>query len=419
MEKVLLVGVNCNEEDFEESMKELKGLAKANDYKVVGSITQNLKSPTKRFYIGPGKVESVRLMAEEQEASIIIFNHELTPLQYKNLEDEIQKKVMDRTMLILAIFASRARTKEAKLQVEAANLKYMLPRLIMQDANYSQQSGGAMHNKGSGEKQLELDKRILKTRISILEDELDQLEKNKNIQRKKRDKNDIPLVAIVGYTNAGKSTLMNAFLEQYGQENKEKNVLAKDMLFATLDTTIRNIHLPDNKEFLLSDTVGFISHLPTGLVRAFKSTLSEALHADLILNVCDISNPNVLHHIAITQQTLQEIGVKDTPTIYVFNKADKVGLATIPSDDNRVFISAKNGLNINILVNEIKKYIFKDYLTCKMFIPYHDSSVLSYLNDHCNVLSCDYQDEGSMLEVELSKKDFLRLNEYVWVDNKN
>lgn len=419
MEKVLLVGVNCNDEDFDESMKELKGLAKANDFKVVGSITQNLKAPTKRFYIGPGKVESIKLMAEEQDATTIIFNHELSPLQYKNLEDEIKRTIMDRTMLILDIFASRAKTKEAKLQVEVAHLKYMLPRLVAQDVNYSQQSGGSAHNKGSGEKQLELDKRVLKTRMNILENELDQLEKNKNTQRKRRDKNDIPLVAIVGYTNAGKSTLMNAFLELFGQDKKEKNVFAKDMLFATLDTTIRNIHLPDNKEFLLSDTVGFISHLPTGLVRAFKSTLSEALHADLILLVCDISNPNVLNHIAITQQTLQEIGVKDTPIIYVFNKADKVGLATIPNDDNRVFISAKNGLNINILVNEMKKYIFKDYLICKMFIPYHDSSILSYLNDHCHVLSCDYQDEGSMLEVELSKKDFLRLNEYVWVDNKN
>lgn len=424
MKKAILVGVNIdNDETFEESLKELKGLAKACEFKVVGTLTQNLKSPNKKFFIGQGKIETLKNYAESCEANIIIFDNELSPLQYKNLEEQLEIEVIDRTLLILNIFSSRAKTKEAKLQVEVARLNYLLPRLVVSNANYEQQGGGSLHNRGSGEKQIDIDKRILRTRIAQLEKELDYLAINKETQNKRKIKNSIPLVSIVGYTNAGKSTLMNAFIEEYSNNEKNinnKTVLAKDLLFATLDTSSRHIKFKDNKEIILTDTVGFISKLPHGLIRAFKSTLSETLIADLIILVADISSSDVLNQIQVTLDTLHEIGVSDeTPIIYVFNKADKVGLATIPSNDNKMFISAKNHLNLNLLEHEIKRQLFKDWKHCKMFIPYKDSSILSYLNNHATIIDQKYEEDGTMIELELSLKDFKQYLEYIWVDDKN
>lgn len=421
MKKAVLVGVNINNEsDFEESLKELKGLAKACDFKVVGYLTQNLKSPNKKFYIGEGKIESLKIFALEHEADVIIFNNELSPLQFKNLEDELKVEVIDRTLLILNIFASRAKTKEAKLQVEVARLNYLLPRLVVTNASYEQQGGGSLHNRGSGEKQIDIDKRIVRTRIAQLERELDILQQNRLTQSKKRGKSDIPLVSIVGYTNAGKSTLMNAFIEEYGKDAKVKQVFAKDMLFATLDTTTRYIKFKDNKEILLSDTVGFISKLPTGLIRAFKSTLSEILNADLIVLVADISSSEVLNHIQVTLDTLADIGVsEDIPVIYVFNKADKIGLATLPTNENKMFVSAKNRLNLNLLEQEIKKALFSDWIHCKMFIPYEDGAMLSYLNEKATIFSVKHEQDGSMVDVEISPIDFNKYIDYIWVDDKN
>ena len=422
MKKAILVGVNINnEENFEESLKELKGLAKACDFKVVGTLTQNLKSPNKKFFIGEGKIETLKNYAESCEANLIIFDNELSPLQYKNLEEQLEIEVIDRTLLILNIFSSRAKTKEAKLQVEVARLNYLLPRLVVSNANYEQQGGGSLHNRGSGEKQIDIDKRIVRTRIAQLEKELDNLQQNRLTQSKKRSKTDIPLVSIVGYTNAGKSTLMNAFIEEYSKNDiKTKQVFAKDMLFATLDTTTRYIKFKDNKEILLSDTVGFISKLPTGLIRAFKSTLSEILNADLIVLVADISSSEVLNHIQVTLDTLADIGVsEEIPVIYVFNKADKIGLATLPTNENKMFISAKNHLNLNLLEQEIKKELFNDWIHCKMFIPYENGSILSYLIEKASVYDVKHTEEGSMVDVELSPIDFNKYIDYIWVDNKN
>lgn len=415
MKKALLIGVNINNDYFEESLKELKGLAKANNIKVEGFIVQNLKTINKKYYIGEGKINSIKLMADEHNVDLIIFNNELSPIQFKNLEDELNIPVLDRTMLILDIFASRAKTKEAKIQVEVARLKYLLPRLVNNNDNLSQQSGGSVNNRGSGEKQIDINKRIIRNKIAQLENELIDLEENKNNSKKKRIKSEIPHVALVGYTNAGKSTLLNAFIEEYG-DSASKEVLAKDMLFATLDTSIRHIKLPDNKEFLLSDTVGFISSLPKGLLRAFKSTLSEIADADVIINVCDVSSPEVLNHILVTEEILLEIGIKDIPIIYAFNKADKVGLATIKNEDNRIFLSAKNHLNLNLLINEIKKVIFADWKKCKMLIPYENSNVLSYLCEHATIIEKEFTNEGTKLFVELSPIDYKKYNEYIWID---
>lgn len=420
MKKAILVGLNIdNNEFFEEEMKELKGLAKADDYKVVSSLTQNSKSINKKFFIGNGKVETLKLLVNEYEADVVIFNDELSPLQYKNLEDELNITILDRTSLIIEIFKNRAKTKEAKLQVEVARLKYLLPRINNNEANYEQQAGGSFKNKGSGEKQSDIDKKNIRNKINQIEAELDKIALKKSVDSKKRIKSDIPLVSIVGYTNAGKSTLLNAFIEEYDSYNK-KNVVSKDMLFATLDTTTRHIKFKDNKEILLSDTVGFINKLPHDLIRAFKSTLQDALNASLILLVADISSNEVLNQIEVTLDTLDSIGLRnDVPIIYVFNKADKIGLATIPTDENKVFISAKNRLNLYLIEKEIKKALFSDWKICKMFIPYENTSILSYLKDKANVIKQKNCNDGIMIEVEVSPKDFNNLNDYIWVDNKN
>lgn len=417
--KVILVGIDLQQEDFEESFIELKGLASACNYKVVGSLTQKLKAVNKKYYMGSGKLPILSALVEQHNADAVIFNNELTPLQNKNLSEELHCEVYDRTTLILDIFAKRAKTKEAKLQVEVARLSYMLPRLVLKDEDYEQQAGGNVNTRGSGEKQIEISKRIIRNKIAQLNKELEELEKNRRTQRQNREKNDIPLVAIVGYTNAGKSTLMNAFLEIYGK-NQSKYVMEKDMLFATLDTSVRNIKLNDNKEFLLCDTVGFISSLPTGLVKAFRSTLEEVLHADLILHVLDFSNPMFLRQMMVTNQTLIDIGVNpQTPMVYVYNKADKLGFETIEAKENHVFISAKNRINMNLLVKEIKREIFKDYLICKMFFTYKEGNILSYFNDHANVLETKYLDDGTLVTLECRIKDYKKYLDHVWLDNKN
>ena len=293
--RVLLVGANLNEQEyFEESFQELEGLAIACHMEVVGNIVQNLKEISSSFYIGTGKVEEIREEAKELGAEIIVFNNELSPMQLKNLEDKLDIPVIDRTGLILEIFSSRAKTKEAKLQVETARLQYMLPRLVGLNSYLSRQGGGsAFNNKGSGEKKLELDRRKIEERLTELRKRLEELQNTRENQRKQRKKSGLPQVALVGYTNAGKSTIMNAILNYFDQP-EEKQVLEQDMLFATLETTIRNITLEDNKQFLLSDTVGFIRQLPHSLIKAFRSTLEEVKQADLLLHVIDYSDPNFM-----------------------------------------------------------------------------------------------------------------------------
>ena len=420
IKRALLVGVNINDNIYyEEQFKELKGLVKALDFKVEGTLEQNLKVPNKKYFIGPGKVEELKAILSISPVDVVVFNDELTPLQNKNLEDELNIEVIDRTLVILNIFANRARTKEAKLQVEVARLNYLLPRLVVTNKNYEQQAGGGVHNRGKGEKQIDIDRKNLRKKISQLENELDILQKNRDNQRKKRDKNNIPLVCLAGYTNAGKSTLLNAFLEEYNAKD-DKKVFTKDMLFATLDPQIRRLKFKDNKEILLSDTVGFISKLPTDLIRAFRSTLEEILHADLIIIVADVSNSLFVEQIDSTLKTLENIGVsEDIPLIYVYNKADKLGLATVRTDDNRLFISAKNRLNLYLLEREIKEILFGDWISCKMFIPFENAYVYSYLKDHASVYNTKQNDNGLEIELSLSPDDFVKLNEFVEIDSQD
>ncbi|NMA33407.1 MAG: GTPase HflX, partial [Clostridiaceae bacterium] len=276
-ERALLVGVDLNnDDDFEKSMDELENLTEACGYEVAGRIGQNLKTVSNAYYIGAGKVEETAAMVKATEADVVIFDNELTPTQHRNLEKALGCRVLDRTQLILEIFAQRARTKEAMLQVEVARLQYMLPRLAGRGEFMDRQGGGGVGTvvRGGGEKKIVLDRRRIEQSIAALRRELKDIRKDRHAQRKRRSESGLPLVALVGYTNAGKSTVMNALVE-FSQKPDTKKVFEKDMLFATLETSVRRIELPDNRAFLLSDTVGFVSKLPHELVKAFRSTLEE------------------------------------------------------------------------------------------------------------------------------------------------
>ncbi|PGW57620.1 GTPase HflX [Bacillus thuringiensis] len=406
LQRAVLVGVNLgNEDDFGYSMEELTNLAEACDVEVIGQVTQNLQRVNPSHYIGKGKIEEVAYV-QEIDANMVIFNDELSPSQIRNLEEDLDCKVIDRTILILDIFAQRAKTKEAQLQVEVAHLQYMMPRLIGLRESLGRQSGGVgTKNKGVGEKKLELDRRKIEEQISVLNKDLEALVAQRQTQRKQRKKNEIPVVALVGYTNAGKSTTMNAMLEIYNG-TEEKQVFEKDMLFATLETSVRNIDLPDNKSFLLTDTVGFVSKLPHHLVKAFRSTLEEVAEADLLIHVVDYANPNYEQLIDITNETLKKIGVENIPTIYAYNKSDMVDVEIPKVQEDRVYLSAKKHVGIEELVEMIRSHIYKEYTKCEMLIPYDQGQVVSYFNNHAHVLSTSYENEGTKLQIECKTSDY-------------
>ena len=407
LQRAVLVGVHVgNEDDFAYSMEELTNLAEACDVEVIGQVTQNLQRVNPSHYIGKGKIEEVAAYVQEIDANMVIFNDELSPSQIRNLEEDLDCKVIDRTILILDIFAQRAKTKEAQLQVEVAHLQYMMPRLIGLRESLGRQSGGVgTKNKGVGEKKLELDRRKIEEQISVLNKDLEALVAQRQTQRKQRKKNEIPVVALVGYTNAGKSTTMNAMLEIYNG-TEEKQVFEKDMLFATLETSVRNIDLPDNKSFLLTDTVGFVSKLPHHLVKAFRSTLEEVAEADLLIHVVDYANPNYEQLIDITNETLKKIGVENIPTIYAYNKSDMVDVEIPKVQEDRVYLSAKKHVGIEELVEMIRSHIYKEYTKCEMLIPYDQGQVVSYFNNHAHVLSTSYENEGTKLQIECKTSDY-------------
>ncbi|PGO32728.1 GTPase HflX [Bacillus cereus] len=407
LQRAILVGVNIGKEaDFAYSMEELANLTEACDVEVIGQVTQNLQRVNPSHYIGKGKIEEVAAYVKEADANMVIFNDELSPSQIRNLEEDLDCKVIDRTILILDIFAQRAKTKEAQLQVEVAHLQYMMPRLIGLRESLGRQSGGVgTKNKGVGEKKLELDRRKIEEQISVLNKDLEALVAQRQTQRKQRKKNEIPVVSLVGYTNAGKSTIMNTMLEIFNG-TVEKQVFEKDMLFATLETSVRNIDLPDNKSFLLTDTVGFVSKLPHHLVKAFRSTLEEVAEADLLIHVVDYANPNYEQLIDITNETLKKIGVENIPTIYAYNKSDMVDVEIPKVQEDRVYLSAKKHVGIEELVEMIRSHIYKEYTKCEMLIPYDQGQVVSYFNNHAHVLSTSYENEGTKIALECKTSDY-------------
>lgn len=413
--KVLLVGVDTGEEqDFDRSMEELKSLAEAAKKQVVGIITQKLDMVNKALYIGTGKVTEVREFALDCEAEEIVFDNSLSPSQIRNLGRELELPILDRTNLILDIFAIRAQTKEAKLQVETARLQYMLPRLVGMHEALSRQGGasGSMSNKGTGEKKLELDRRRIEHRISELRKELDEISRQRVTQRKRRSASRIPQVALVGYTNAGKSTVLNHMVEQYG-DCPEKTVLEKNMLFATLETSVRTIDTGDNKPFFLVDTVGFINKLPHGLVKAFRSTLEEVKYADLLVQVVDFSDENYKQQMEVTAQTLKELEAGDIPQIIVYNKADKCRMSELPKvREHQIYMSAVNDIGIEELAALIKSVIYKDNEDCSFLIPYTAGNISSYLMENATVLEQEYREDGLFLKVNCHHQDAVKYGVY-------
>ncbi|TWT02286.1 GTPase HflX [Planomicrobium sp. CPCC 101079] len=416
IEKAILVGIQLQKDiHFDYEMEELRNLAEACEVEVVGEITQNLERVNPSHYVGTGKVDEIKALYEESEANLVIFNDELGPSQIRNLEEELECKVIDRTLLILDIFSRRAKTREAQVQVELAQLQYMLPRLVGLRASLSRQggsSGGGYQNRGAGETKLELDRRKIEDQISKLRKELEQIKDQRVTQRKQRTKKGTPVVSLVGYTNSGKSTIMNELLTKTGQ-HEEKQVFEKDMLFATLDTSVRQIRLEDNKSFLLADTVGFVSKLPHHLVNAFRSTLEEARNADLLLHVVDVSNEEYRHMMDVTNSTLHDVGVEDIPTLFVYNKADLAGIPYPKVGGDALWIAAKEDQGLDELLEVIKQRIFSDHVTCRMILPFERGDIVAYLNEYATIEETEYEENGTLLKVELSQADYDRFEEFV------
>lgn len=413
-QRAIVVGVQLGtQSDFEYELDELKELAAACDVEVVGAVSQRLQKINPSYYLGKGKLQDIATQIAQTDANLVIFNDELTPSQIRNLEAKLAIKVIDRTMLILDIFAERARTKEAQLQVEIAGLQYLLPRLVGLRASLSRQSGGVgTKNRGTGEKQLELDRRRIEARISQLQKQLEKLVSIRKTQRNLRQKNKIPVVALIGYTNAGKSTLMNAMLAQYGA-HAHKKVLEKDQLFATLDTAARKIQLPENKSFLLTDTVGFVRKLPHHLIKAFRSTLEELTEADLLIHVVDVSHPEHQKQMKTTLQTLKEIGVENIPIITAYNKADRTSIEIPNVHDDTLYLSAKQRLGIKELCQLIRKQLFQHYQTCQLFIPYAQDRIVAHLYESAHILETHYEEAGTRIKLELNPSDYQRYKTFM------
>ncbi len=408
--RAILVGLELAE-DISYSMEELSGLAGAAGAEVLGELIQRLERPNKATFIGKGKVEELAEMCRNMEADTVIFNDELSGIQLRNLEEALDVRVIDRTILILDIFAARAASREGKLQVELAQLQYRLPRLTGFGKSLSR-LGGGIGTRGPGEKKLETDRRHIARRVDDIKAELSQVKNTRNVQRARREKSELPVVALVGYTNSGKSALMNRLLSM--TEKEEKAVFEKNMLFATLDTSQRKIKLDSNHEFILIDTVGFVSKLPHSLVNAFKATLEEVNYADLLLHVVDSSYTNYDFHIGVTDHVLKEIGAEGKNKLLVYNKIDLLeSLPETAGGADTIEVSAKTGENIDKLLEEIKKRAFSDRIVARLLIPYSRGDISSYICEKTKVISMDYEAEGTSFTAELSQADYNRLEKYV------
>lgn len=415
-QKAVIVGVHLPErssEDMAYSMQELHNLAAACEIEVVGELTQKSAQASPTHYIGTGKLQELSALVAAHEADLVIFNDELSPSQIRNLEAGLEAAVIDRTILILDIFAGRARTREAQLQVEIARLQYMLPRLVGLRQSLSRQGGGSsLRNRGAGETKLELDRRHIEGKITALRHDLEKLVAHRQLQRKQRKKNNIPVVCLVGYTNTGKSSLMNALIERYAPDG-EKHVFVKDMLFATLETSVRNITLSDNKSFLLTDTVGFVSQLPHHLVKAFRSTLEEVSEADLLVHVVDYAHSGYERMIAVTEQTLKELGADHIPVIYAYNKCDLTEQPYPLSASDRIYMSVAERAGLDELEQMIRSRLFRDYISCEMLIPFSEGHLVSYFNEHAHVQSSSHEPEGTRMTIECRVSDYEKYRDHV------
>lgn len=393
--KVILVGIDTGEYDAQQSMDELEELSDTAGCEVVLTAIQSRPAPEAATCIGAGKLEEIKEQVEILGAEMLIFDTELTGMQMRNISDATDCKVIDRTMLILDIFAGRARTAEGKVQVSLAQYKYRLTRLTGMGSALSR-LGGGIGTRGPGETKLETDRRHIRSRIASLENELREMEKHRKFIGSRRKKDGVLTVAIVGYTNAGKSTLFNMLTDA--------GVLAENKLFATLDVTARALELPDGRSVLLSDTVGLIRRLPHHLVEAFRSTLEETANADLILHVLDASEPDVQERMHITQELLGELGCAEIPQIHVLNKADLVEDVPQKSDFETVWISAKHGNGLDALMKAIVHGLPQTAKRMKLCIPYAEGSFLQLLRDEGKLFSEEYTAEGTLVDVMVDIK---------------
>lgn len=393
-EPALLVAVDTGEYDVEASLEELAELAKTAGAAVLGTLTQKRESPDKATAIGAGRLAELREVCENTGAALVIFDNELTATQQRNLADELPCRVIDRTALILDIFAARARSAEGRLQVELAQLQYRLPRLAGQGAALSR-LGGGIGTRGPGESQLESDRRHIRRRIGALKQQLAQVEKRRAGQRARRRKEGVQTVALVGYTNAGKSTLLNALTDA--------GVLAEDKLFATLDPTARALRLPDGRQVLLVDTVGFVRRLPHHLVDAFRSTLEEAAQADVLLNICDAASPDAAEHLAVTRALLADLGCTDRPILPVLNKCD-IAVGVEEPIPGAVRISARTGEGIPALLTALAAALPPDRRRVRLLLPFREGALTERCRREGAVEAETYTDEGVRMTVTLGAR---------------
>ena len=405
-ERVILVGVQENDgDDTEESLQELAELAKTAGAEVVGTVIQKRERIHPGTYVGKGKIDEIRTLLNALDATGIICDDELSPVQMNHLQQELESKIMDRTLLILDIFASRAVTKEGKIQVELAQLRYRAVRLVGLGSSLSR-LGGGIGTRGPGEKKLEMDRRLIKERISQLKKELEHVKKHRELLREGRKKDRVMTAAIVGYTNAGKSTLLNTLTDA--------GVLSEDKLFATLDPTTRLLELDGGQRIYLTDTVGFIRKLPHHLIEAFKSTLEEAKYADVILHVVDASNPQVEEQMFIVYETLRELGVKDKTIVTLFNKQDRLAGDEILRDfkaDYVLKISARTGLGLDELKNTLEKILIGNQIYIERVLDYKDAGMLQLVRKYGQLIEEKYTENGIEIKARVPKDIYGRLGE--------
>ncbi|MBR6608728.1 MAG: GTPase HflX [Oscillospiraceae bacterium] len=404
--KTMLAAVDTGEYNIDDSIRELAALCEAADLDVAFSVVQRRDNPENKYYLGEGKLEEAKQLVQANEIELCVFDCELTGSQIRNISDYLEIEVIDRTMLILEIFSRRATTSEGKLQTELALLKYRLPRLSGVGVSMSRQGGGGGGGggarRGGGETKLELDRRYIQGRIDLIKQKLAQVEKRRDILNNQRKKNDVPIVALTGYTNVGKSSLLNTLT---GSE-----IFEKDMLFATLDPTARKLILPSGQTAILVDTVGFVSRLPHKLVEAFKSTLEQAKYADIILNVCDIASEDRDLQLQVTQEVLAEIGCEMENVITVYNKYDKEH--DMPAPPTAVVTSAKSGYGLNNLLNRIDDMLAARMADLNLMLPYNQTGLINTIRENGRVDSEEYTADGIAVKGKIDKKFLYIFNSY-------
>ena len=408
MERAIIVGLETRK-NIDSEMQELKMLVEAAGAEVVKVMTQKKDRAESRTLIGQGKVQEVRDFVDAEEADVVVFNHELTGSQLRNLEEIIECKVIDRTNLILDIFALRAKSKEGQLQVGLAQLRYRLPRIIG-FSSYLSRAGSGIGTRGPGEQKLETDRRHIEREIDAIRRELKTTERQRQTKRQRRVDSNVPIVSFIGYTNAGKSTLMNKLM------TSDEDMFVKDMLFATLDTSLRKATLPSGEAYLLADTVGFVSNLPTALVEAFKSTLEEIEGSDLIVHVLDASNEDLEIQIETTNEILEDMELEDKKILTVFNKMDQVENEDFKilndSIDNKIFISALDNNDIEALKMEVQKLLQEDYQHKELLIPFESYAIYDEISNNF-VIEKESSDEfGTTIQVYMNKKDLERYKDF-------